>query len=76
MKNLSQVTPGNMVVVRAFHLPEQTALRLEALGMIAGTKVGVLQRKGKGTIILDLRGTRFALGEPITRNIDVEEVSA
>ena len=47
--------------------------RLEALGMTNGTQVSVLNRKGKGIMIIKLRGTRFALGYNITRSIEVEE---
>lgn len=34
--------------------------------------VTVLNRKGKGILIIKLRGTRFALGYNITKNIEVE----
>ena len=50
--------------------------RLEALGMTRGTPVSVLSRKGKGILIIKLRGTRFALGYNITRNIEVKEGGA
>lgn len=43
--------------------------RLEALGMTKGTPVSVQNRKGKGILIIKLRGTRFALGYNITKNI-------
>ena len=35
--------------------------RLEALGMTRQTAISVLNRKGKGILIIKLRGTRFAL---------------
>ena len=47
--------------------------RLEALGMTRQTPVSVLNRKGKGILIIKLRGTRFALGYNITKNIEVKE---
>lgn len=55
----------------AIHLPENMERRLEALGMTLGTSVDVLNRKGKGILIIRLRGTRFALGYNITKNIQV-----
>ncbi len=72
MKILSEIPVGQTVTVRTLNLNEATRLRLQALGMIIGTRVTVLQEKGKGTMILDLRGTRFALGPSITRNIEVD----
>ncbi len=72
MEILKSVPIGKTVIVRKFHLDEATALRLQALGMIIGTKITVLAEKGKGTMIIDLRGTRFALGAAITKNIEVE----
>lgn len=71
MNKLSSVQIGESVTVRKFDLNAKTALRLQALGMIPGTQVTVLQKKGKGTMIIDLRGTRFALGPSISENIEV-----
>jgi len=45
--------------------------RLEALGMTRGTSVAVLNSKSKGVLIVKIRGTRFALGRNISRNITV-----
>ena len=47
-------------------LPVNMEKRLEALGMTSGTSVAVLNSKNKG-----VRGTRFALGRNITKNIVV-----
>lgn len=75
MTSLNTVPIGQKVRVERLNLDRQTALRLQALGMIVSTPITVLQRKGKGTMIIDLRGTRFALGDKITRNIEVEEIA-
>ena len=47
--------------------------RLQALGMTKGTTISVLNRKGKGIMIIKLRGTRLALGYNMTKNIDVRK---
>lgn len=73
MKALNTIPTGRKVVVRALHLSSAVALRLQALGMTQNTPVTVLQRKGRGTMILDLRGTRFALGDKITSQIEVDD---
>ena len=70
---LKDVRTGDTCVVEKLNLPFELERRLEALGMTNGTQVSVLNRKGKGIMIIKLRGTRFALGYNITRSIEVEE---
>ena len=55
-------------------VPFQIERRLQALGMIRDTTISVLNRKGKGIMIIKLRGSRFALGYQMTKNIEVEKV--
>lgn len=64
---------GCTYVVEALHLPFELERRLEALGMTHGAKVTVLNRKGQGILIIKLRGSRFALGYNITKNIEGKE---
>lgn len=63
---------GLTYVVEKISLPFQLERRLEALGMTKGTPIFILNRKGKGILIIKLRGTRFALGYNITKNIEVK----
>ena len=51
----------NSYIIEGLFLPLQTEKRLEALGMT------------KGTMIVRVRGTRFALGRGITGKIEVAE---
>lgn len=48
--------------------------RLEAMGMIAGTRILVLNRKKNGTTIFKVRGTRLAVGHDLAQGIEVKEV--
>lgn len=64
---------GRTYMVKAIHLPLQLERRLEALGMTQQTAISVLNRKGKGILIIKLRGTQFALGYNITKNITLEK---
>lgn len=64
---------GQTYVVENISLPFQLERRLEALGMTKETPVSILNRKGKGILIIKLRGTCFALGYNITKNIEVKE---
>ena len=73
---LKDAQVGHTYVVEQISLPFQLERRLEALGMTRETPVSVLNRKGKGILILKLRGTRFALGYNITKNITVKEGDA
>lgn len=60
---------GNGYKVTDIKLPTKIEKRLEALGMTRGTSVTVLNSKSKGVLIVKVRGTRFAFGRDITRNI-------
>jgi ferrous iron transport protein A len=42
--------------------------------MTHGTKIQVINTKDRGTMIVKVRGTRFAIGRDISANIDVTEV--
>lgn len=62
---------GDVCIIEHINLPFQMKRRLEALGMTKETPVSVVNRKGRGILIIKLRGTRFALGYNITKNIEV-----
>lgn len=66
---LSDVKINESCIVENINLPANIQNRLEALGMTLGTTVSVLNSKGKGILIVKIRGTRFALGRNITKNI-------
>lgn len=68
---LSNGEKGREYVIEKIRLPLNITKRLEALGMTNGTSVRVLNSKGHGILIIKLRGTRFALGKNITKNIMV-----
>lgn len=60
---------GNRYKVLDMELPVNMEKRLEALGMNSGTSIAVLNSKSRGVLIVKVRGTRFALGRNITKNI-------
>ena len=55
------------------HLPLMLEKRMEALGMTKGSRVSLIHKKGSGTSVIMLRGTRFAVGKGIAANILVRE---
>ena len=59
--------------VQEMNLPIKTEKRLESLGMIAGTKLSVVNKK-KSALIITVRGTRLALGKSIAANIEVKKI--
>lgn len=70
---LKDVAAGQSCVVERIDLPFQMERRLEALGMTRQTEISVVNRKGRGILIIKLRGTRFALGYQITKSITVRQ---
>lgn len=70
---LRQGEIGGTYVIEKISLPLQVEKRLEALGMTQGTPVTVQNKKSGGTMIVKVRGTRFALGRGITKNIEMTE---
>lgn len=73
---LKDINTGQTCIVEKINLPFQMEQRLQALGMTKGTAISVLNRKGKGILIIKLRGARFALGYHITKNIEVRKAGA
>lgn len=69
---LLETKTGNIYQVQIIRQEEKVLRRLEALGILEGTKVEVLNRKNTGATIIKVRGTRWALGEDIARGIEVE----
>ncbi len=68
---LNNGTVGQSYTVVNMDLPQQVGHRLEAIGMTIGGKVSILGGKDQGTLILKIRGARFALGRGITEKIGV-----
>jgi ferrous iron transport protein A len=70
---LREGTIGNRYQVKEIRLEDKVKRRLQMLGMTKGTEVRVLNNKKSGSIIMKVRGTRFAVGRRIAEGILVEE---
>ena len=70
---LQEGTPGAQYVVTGIDLPLELERRLEALGLLEGSRVLVMDKKHRGAVIVKVRGTRFALGDGIVRHVTVRE---
>ena len=73
---LSDGDAGKNYIVDKVELELALERRLEALGILPGTKLSVLNKKTHGALIIFVRGTRFAIGKGIADNILVEEEAA
>ena len=67
---------GNLYQVMGVYVEEAVTRRLQALGINDGTCVRILNRKKKGAMIIQVRGTRLALGRHIASGIEVREETA
>lgn len=47
--------------------------RLEAVGLIEQTNISILNEKRNGSMIIRVRGTRWAIGKTIAKGILVKE---
>ncbi len=53
-------------------MEENIMRRLESLGINSGTKLLLMNRKRNGTVIIKVRGTRWAIGRDIAVGILVQ----
>ena len=70
---LREGTIGNTYRVKEIRLEDKIKRRLQMLGMTKGTEVRILNNKKSGSIIMKVRGTRFAIGRRIAEGVLVEE---
>ena len=70
---LREGTIGNTYWVKEIRLEDKIKRRLQMLGMTKGTEVRILNNKKSGSIIMKVRGTRFAIGRRIAEGVLVEE---
>lgn len=63
---------GETYEVSGVYVEEPITRRLQALGLNDGTKVKILNRKKEGALIIQVRGTRLALGKHISSGIEVK----
>lgn len=64
---------GLSYIVKELNLENAIKLRLEAMGLINGTKIQLLNQNRDGATVFKVRGTRLAIGNKIAEAIYVEE---
>ena len=68
---LNECKKGNTYIIKNIMVEDRIIRRLEALGLIDGTRIDLLNKKRYGAVIIKVRGTRIALGKDIAMGIEV-----
>ena len=66
---------GKTYIVYSVMVDDTITRRLEALGGNEMTPVTLMNKKGSGTVIIKVRGTRLALGRRISEGIEIREAA-
>ena len=72
--SLADVQPGASVRILGIDGGRGAAGRLGTLGLIPGTAVSVLSRRGGGPVLVAFRRSRLAIGHGLARRVMVEPV--
>lgn len=70
---LFETKKGKQYRIQGLYVDPGITRRLQALGLNDGTVITVLNRKHQGALIIQVRGTRLALGKYISSGIEVSE---
>jgi len=71
---LSEVAEGRKVRVVGVDAGVGLTSRLTAMGVVPGCEILMVSNKGRGPAVVEVRGTRLALGRGMTRKILVCEL--
>lgn len=71
---LYEAKKGESYCIEGLYVEPAITRRLQALGLNDGTIVNILNRKRRGALIVQVRGTRLALGKHICSSIEISEI--
>lgn len=71
---LSKISTGKSVVIDSIDFDHKLRRKLQDMGLTPGVKLNVVSKSLLGPLVIDVRGTRVALGKGIVSNIQVSEV--
>ena len=71
MMPLSMVSAGEVVQVVSINAGWGLQRRLADMGLTPGVEVRMVNKQGRGPVLLELRGSRLALGHGIAHKIMV-----
>ena len=72
---LYEAQKGGSYCIEGLYVEPAITRRLQALGLNDGTVINVLNRKKKGALIIQVRGTRLALGKHISSSIEISDAA-
>ena len=72
---LNEGLTGRTYVVKNVVVSDTITRRLEALGVNEQTHITLLNKKGSGSVIFKVRGTRLAVGRHISDGIEIAELA-
>jgi len=70
--SLANVSAGQQAMIESLHGGRGLVNRLAVLGFIPGQKINMIQNFGRGPLIVNVRGTRVALGRGEANRIVVK----
>ncbi len=59
---LTEIGLGEIAVLFQFKMPKTSINRLLSLGFTPGVEISIVQNYGRGPLVVNVRGTRVALG--------------
>ncbi|MBL7125544.1 MAG: ferrous iron transport protein A [Dehalococcoidales bacterium] len=71
---LAMVVPGKLVTVTEVRDGRGLQRRLADMGLTLGVQIRVINGQMSGPVLIDLRGSRVALGRGIAQKIVVKEM--
>ncbi len=73
MMPLSMVSPGELVQVAAVRAGWGLQRRLADMGLTPGVQVRVVNSQRPGPVVIEIRGSRLALGQGVAHKIMVKQ---
>ncbi|MCL0037332.1 ferrous iron transport protein A [Dehalococcoidia bacterium] len=70
---LAMARPGEMVTVAGVRAGLELQRRLADMGLTPGVQIRVMNGQGPGPVLIDLKGSRVALGRGVAQKIMVTE---
>lgn len=70
---LSSIQTGQSVIIDSINFNVKLRRKLQDMGLTPGVKVNVVSKSLLGPLVVDVRGTRLALGKGIVNQIQVSQ---
>lgn len=68
---LSSIQTGQNVIIESIQFDTRLRRKLQDMGLTPGVKLSVVSKSFLGPLVVEVRGTRVALGKGIVSNIQV-----